>query len=120
MTKRDTNMRVMIRYTVRADAVDRSLDLLRAVYDELAQTRPHGLHYDTYQLDDQASFVAIIDSDGHPASAPHHRLASFQRYRAALSAICVDGPTVHVLSEAGSYHCDRTAPTASSDTERTS
>ncbi|MEV4108468.1 hypothetical protein [Nonomuraea sp. NPDC049695] len=108
----------MIRYTVRADSVDRSRTLLRAVYDELASTRPSGLRYQTYQLDDQASFVAIIESDGDPAAAPHHRLASFQHYRAALSAIRVDGPTVHFLNEVGSYHSNRTAPTASDDSER--
>ncbi|MEV4246713.1 hypothetical protein AB0J63_25230 [Streptosporangium canum] len=100
----------MIRYRVRADSVDRSPELLRAVYDDLARSRPNELRYETYRLDDQASFVAVIETDGDPAAAPHHRLASFQRYRAALSAICVDGPTVNFLNEVGSYQSSRTAP----------
>ena len=93
----------MIRYTVSPEQVEQSVVLLRAVYADLEQARPHGLRYDTFQLDGSGSFLALIESEGDPVAAPHHRLASFQRYRAALSEICTEKPTVTYLDEVGSY-----------------
>ncbi|MDX2565128.1 hypothetical protein PV371_36510 [Streptomyces sp. TX20-6-3] len=98
-------MRVMIRYTVRPKHVEQSVALLRAVYADLERARPRGLRYDTFRLDG-GGFLALIESDGDPVAAPHHRLASFQRYRAALSEICTEPPTVAYLDEVGSYRSE--------------
>ncbi|EFL19445.1 hypothetical protein [Streptomyces sp. C] len=96
-------MRVMIRYTVRPELVEQSVALLHAVYADLERVRPRGLRYDTFRLDGSGSFLALIESVGDPVEAPHHQLASFQRYRAALSEICTEQPTVTYLDEVGSY-----------------
>ncbi|MFF5503152.1 hypothetical protein [Streptomyces roseolus] len=99
-------MRVMIRYTVRPERVEQSVALLHAVYADLEQLRPAGLRYDTFRLDGSGGFLALIESEGDPVAAPHHQLASFQRYRAALSEICVEQPTVAYLGEVGSYRSE--------------
>ncbi|MFL9680685.1 MULTISPECIES: putative quinol monooxygenase [Streptomyces] len=99
-------MRVMIRYTVRPEHAERSVALLRAVYADLERARPRGLRYDTFRVDGGGGFLALIESEGDPVAAPHHRLASFQRYRAALSEICAEPPTVAYLDEVGSYRSE--------------
>jgi hypothetical protein len=38
-------VQVMIRYKVKRDQLERELDLLRGVYEELEATRPDGLRY---------------------------------------------------------------------------
>lgn len=38
---------------------------------------------------------------GDPVAAPHHASASFRRYRAALSEVCTEPPTVTHLGEVG-------------------
>lgn len=96
-------MHVMIRYTVRPEHVVQSVALLQAVYADLERARPLGLRFDTFRLDGSGSFLALIESEGDPVAAPHHRLASFQRYRAALSEICTEQPIVTYLDEVGSY-----------------
>ncbi|MER5717527.1 hypothetical protein [Streptomyces sp. NPDC002132] len=80
--------------------------LLHTVYADLQQARPRGLRYDTFRLDGGGSFLALIESEGDPVAAPHHRLASFQRYRAALSEICTEPPIVAYLDEVGSYRSE--------------
>ncbi|MEU3724619.1 hypothetical protein [Streptomyces sp. NPDC031705] len=80
--------------------------LLHAVYADLERVRPCGLRYDTFRLDGSDSFLALIDSEGDPVAAPHHRLASFQCYRAALSEICTEPPAVTYLDQVGSYRSD--------------
>ncbi|GGV19030.1 hypothetical protein GCM10010275_70810 [Streptomyces litmocidini] len=99
-------MRVMIRYTVGPEHVGQSVALLHAVYADLERTRPRGLRYDTFRLDGSGSFLALIESEGDPVAAPHHQLASFQRYRAALNEICTEPPTVTYLDEVGSYRSE--------------
>ena len=96
-------MQVMIRYKLRADQIERDAALLRAVYDELDATRPAGLRFASFALDDEASFASLVEFEALPGSAPHHRLASFQRYRSTLDQRCVEPPVVTVLHEVGSY-----------------
>jgi quinol monooxygenase YgiN len=96
-------MQVMIRYTIKPDQAEQNAELLRDVYDELAATSPSGLRYATYQLDDGLSFVAFAEFDAEPGAAPHHRLASFQRYRSTLDERCQQPPAVTMLHEVGSF-----------------
>jgi quinol monooxygenase YgiN len=96
-------MQVMIRYKVRPDQLARNAILLGEVYAELEATRPSGLRYATFQFDDQGSFVTFVEFEGMPGSAPHHRLASFQRYRSTLDERCEQPPVTTVLREVGSY-----------------
>jgi quinol monooxygenase YgiN len=96
-------MRVLIRYTVHPDHIDRSVDLLREVYADLERSQPPGLRYETFQLNGTGEFLAMIESDGGPGDADHHRLESFQRYRAALNDICTQLPTVTHLEPVGTY-----------------
>ena len=51
--------RVMVRYKVKPDRAAENEELIRAVYDELAQTKPSGFRYATFQLDDGVSFVHL-------------------------------------------------------------
>ncbi len=93
--------RAMIRWSVTPEAVDEELELLAAVYDELAALNPSGLIYNTYRLDDDLSFVAFAEmKDGLGVLGP---LAAFQRYRRTLDERCTTGPTVVVLDEIGTY-----------------
>jgi quinol monooxygenase YgiN len=96
-------MQVMISYRVRPDQVERNAELLGDVYAELAATQPDGLRYATFRADDERSFVALVEFDGQPGTAPHHRLASFQRYRSTLDERCEQPPVVTLLHEVGSY-----------------
>ncbi|GAB3986099.1 hypothetical protein GCM10029978_100710 [Actinoallomurus acanthiterrae] len=96
-------MRVMIRYAVKPELVDHSLELLRLVYADLESSRPPRLRYETFRLEGTGQFMAIIESDGGPAEAAHHHLPSFQRYRTALNKICTQPPTVTNLESAGAY-----------------
>jgi quinol monooxygenase YgiN len=100
-------MQVMIRYKVKPDQVTQNLEQLRVLYDELRATQPDGLRYETFHLDDDASFLAFVDFEGTPGAAPHHRLASFQRHRAALDVICDEPPVVTVLHEVDAYGSTR-------------
>lgn len=94
-------MQVMIRSTVRSDQVDRNLELLQAVYEEMRSVRPGGLRYVTFQLEDKVTFVAFAEMDDGPGVLG--QLEAFQRYRASHDERCDEPPVMTVLHEVGSY-----------------
>lgn len=96
-------MQVLVRYKLKPGEVEHNLEGLRDVYAELASASPGGLRWASFQLDNQVSFVSLVEFDEEPGSASHHRLASFQRYRAALTERCEEPPVTQVLHEVGSY-----------------
>src|SRR5918996_1641965 len=51
--------RVMVRYRLKPERVEENEVLVRAVYEELEGTRPEGLRYATFKLEDGVSFVHL-------------------------------------------------------------
>ena len=92
--------RVMVRYRVKPDQVERNEELVRAVYEELAQTRPPGLRYATFKLEDGVSFVHIASVEG---PNPLQELAAFQRFQEGIGSRCDEAPVTAQLEEVGSY-----------------
>jgi hypothetical protein len=92
--------RVMVRYQLRPDRVDENVALVQAVFAELAETRPAGFRYTTYQCDDDVTFVHLAISDG---PVPLAELAAFRRFKEGLDERCVQPPVRSELREVGSY-----------------
>jgi len=95
--------RVMVRYTVKPEAVAENEALVRAVYEELRQTQPEGMRYATFKLDDGVSFVHINFNAG---ASSLNDLASFTAFQQDIAARCDVGPAVSELSAIGSYRFD--------------
>ena len=91
----------MIRYKVKRDGVERNLELLRAVYEEMEAARPDGLSYATFQLEDGVSFVDLVSTENGPG--PLSRLEAFRRFRSTLDERCDEPPTMTELREVGSF-----------------
>jgi hypothetical protein len=72
----------IVRYATTPEAADENARLVRDVYAELAQTRPDGLRYATFRLDDGVTFVhlAVLDAEENPLSST----AAFARFQADI------------------------------------
>ena len=92
--------RMVMRYRVRPDQVERHLGLLDAVYRELESVRPDGLRWATYRLEDGVSFIDVVAGEDLPGPLP--RLESFRRFRADLDERCEERTSSEV-HEVGSY-----------------
>jgi hypothetical protein len=91
---------VVVRYRVKPDAVEQNLDLVRAVYAELAEMRPEGFRYSTYRVDERTFVhVALIDGTDNPLDA----VAAFQAFTAGIGARCEDPPHAAAGELVGSY-----------------
>jgi hypothetical protein len=94
--------RVMVRYRVKPERASENVELVRAVYDELHETRPEGLRYATFKLDDGVSFVHLAE---HDDEFPNQLtpLASFKRFQEGIAERCDDPPVVSEVSTIGAY-----------------
>ena len=93
---------VMVRYKVKPERAIENEELVRAVYAELHQTRPAGLHYATFQLDDGVSFIHLASNDTEGQS-PLSEAQAFKRFQENIDDRCQEGPVVSSVREIGSY-----------------
>jgi len=96
---------VVVRYTTRPEHADENERLIRAVFAELADTRPDGFRYVATRLSDGVSFlhVATLDGDVNPLN----RSPAFATFLAGIGHRCVDPPVAAEGTAIGLYLSDR-------------
>jgi hypothetical protein len=94
--------RVMVRYKVKPDQVATNEALVRAVFDELQQTKPAGFRYATFKLDDGVSFVHIVDESDDGGNSLGD-VKAFAEFRKGIRDRCDEPPVATELHEIGSY-----------------
>lgn len=93
---------VMVRYRVKPDRVQENEQLVRGVYEQLAQERPEGFRYATFKLEDGTGFMHVAaQEDG--VENPLPSLAAFAAFQQEIADRCEEPPMVTQLSEVGSY-----------------
>jgi hypothetical protein len=92
----------MVRYTVHAGQAEANEELVRAVYAELAASRPDGLRYATFREADGLGFVhlALTEDDEHN---PLTEVAAFRRFQEGIRERCAQPPVVTRLREVGAF-----------------
>jgi hypothetical protein len=93
--------RVLIRYRLKPDQVDRNEELVRAVYEELHRAAPAGFRYVTFKLEDGVSFMHISESEGD--ESPLADMAAAQEFQREIADRCDEQPVITQLTEVGSY-----------------
>ena len=92
----------MVRYKVRPDRADENETLVKAVYEELGQSRPEGLHYATFRLPDGVTFVHIVFETDKPGSILGE-VTAFKAFSAEIESRCDEPPVATELTLIGSY-----------------
>lgn len=92
----------IIRYKIKPTQVARHEKLDRAVHDELARSRPAGLRYATFRLDDGVSFLHLVQ-EAEDATDSLPSVAAFNEFRAGLRERCDEVPVRAELTIVGAY-----------------
>jgi hypothetical protein len=91
---------VVVRYRFKPGALQQNLQLVRAVYDELAAIRPEGLRYSSYRVQERTFVhVALIEGTDNPLDA----VPAFQGFIAGIAERCEDPPETAGGELVGSY-----------------
>ena len=95
--------RVMVRYRVKPEPAARNAELGQDVYTELHNTKPAGLRYATFSLDDGVSFVHIAENDTTHEASPLEDAAAFHRFLDGTADRCDEQPVVTEIRGIRSY-----------------
>lgn len=101
-------MTTVIRYQTTPEAAGRNRELIARVFAELAVTRPAGLRYAAYQLDDGVSFVHVVSTEN--GTDPLVELASFQEFQRGVGDRLQAPPERFGATEIGRYSGHISAP----------
>jgi hypothetical protein len=91
----------MVRYKVKPERVAENEALVRAVYDELSQSKPSGLRYATFRLDDGVSFVHIASTTAEQSALAE--IEAFGRFTENIRERCDEEPVATAINEVGSF-----------------
>ena len=92
----------LIRYQTKPDQADANAKLVEAVYAELHRTQPDGVSYATFRLNDQVTFVHVVQVRQEPS--PLLAVKAFGECQAGIADRVDQGPVQDELAEVGSYH----------------
>ena len=95
--------RVMVRYRVKPGQEEVNEALVRAVYAALEESRPPGLRYATFKLDDGRTFVHLASVETDDGQSPLAKLSAFKDFQAGIRERCDEAPVVTELDEVGSF-----------------
>jgi hypothetical protein len=91
---------VVVRYRVKPEALDLNIRLVRAVYDELAATRPDGLRYSTCRVDDRTFVhVAVVEGEMNPLD----EVKAFRAFTEGIAERCEEAPQPMSGESLGNY-----------------
>jgi hypothetical protein len=93
--------RFIVRYKVKPEQVEHNAELVRAVFAELEQTAPDGLHYATLRLAD-GTFVHLVARE-ELRTNPLPELAAFQSFQAGIEERCEEQPVFLEADVVGSF-----------------
>ena len=92
----------MVRYKVRPERADENVALVEAVYAELAEKRPDGLHYATFRLPDGVTFMHLVVETDEPGRILG-QIEAFAAFQADIVGRCDEAPAVTEITLVGSY-----------------
>lgn len=95
--------RVVVRYRVKPDQVERNEELVRAVYAELHEAAPAGFSYATFKLEDGVSFMHVSVDLVDERPSPLSELRAFREFTAGARERCDEPPVTSAVTEIGSY-----------------
>lgn len=95
--------RVIVQYRTTAEHADANQALVEAVFAELAATRPDGLRYATFRLDDGVTFVHVASIETADGSNPLEAVDAFRSFGREIAQRCEDGPAASGAKLVGSY-----------------
>ena len=94
---------VLVRYKVQADQVENNTEFVEAVFADLQEQAPKGVHYASFVADDGMTFFHIASFDDGVEN-PLPQLDSFKAFQKDLGDRCEEKPSPTALRKVASYN----------------
>jgi hypothetical protein len=95
--------RIIVRYKVKAEKAEENENYIKNVFDELNQSRPDGLRYASFKLEDGVSFVHIASIETESGDNPLSLSSAFKSFQENIKDRCEEPPIATELHDIGMY-----------------
>lgn len=92
----------VIKYKIAPDRVDENVRYVRAIFSQLRDVSPDGLHYASMTSDD-GSFMHMVRTDEHTADGALTSLESFRVFRAGFQERAIEPSTFTEFELVGNF-----------------
>ena len=93
----------VVRYKVKADRAEENKGFIRRVFAELEASKPEGLRYVSFALDDDVSFVHIAVVETADGKNPLPETEAFKAFVSEIQERCEEPPVATSAEIIGSY-----------------
>lgn len=93
----------VVRYKVKATHADENRDHVRKVFAQLDDSKPAGLRYVSFNLDDGLSFVHIAVVETADGKNPLPDMSAFRDFISGIKDRCDEPPVATKANIVGSY-----------------
>ena len=94
---------VVVQYELKPERLEEHLDLIDAVFGELASAGIEGAHYGAMRSEEGHSFTHIANHESDEAGQAFSSMASFQAFTANIADRCIVPPHVVMQKVVGSH-----------------
>jgi hypothetical protein len=94
---------VVVRYTLRPEAMDEHVRLIEAVMAQLREERRTDLDYQVLRLADGISFLHVSTCDTPDGTSPLAELSAFREFQADLASRVATPPEPSAADQIGHY-----------------
>jgi hypothetical protein len=91
----------VIRYVTKPQCADENARLVAAVFAELDATKPEGVRYQSFRLEDGLTFVHVVSLTGE--ENPLLASQAFQTFSSTVADRCTEMPVVVESTPLGDY-----------------
>jgi hypothetical protein len=95
--------RVIVRYKVKGDRIQENIDYIQAVFAALEKSKPEGLRYASFQLEDGLSFVHIASIETDNGENPLPAFDEFKAFVKDIAQRCEEAPLASSVETIGAY-----------------
>jgi hypothetical protein len=91
----------VIRYVTKPECAEENARLIGAVFSEIDASKPSGVQYRAFRLEDGLTFVHVVTltGEGNPLLA----MEAFQAFSNTVAERCTEGPLALVATTLGDY-----------------
>ena len=95
--------RVIVRYKVKEDKALQNIEFIEDVFSSLKKSKPGGLRYASFQLEDGVSFIHIASIETEDGANPLVSLDEFKAFTQDIASRCEEPPVSSAVETIGNY-----------------
>ena len=94
---------VIVRYKVKEEKAQQNIEYIRDVFRALEKSKPEGLRYGSFQLEDGVSFVHIASIETEDGTNPLASFDEFKVFTQDIASRCEEPPVASSAETIGNY-----------------